>query len=175
MPDSSEEQIVAFSELVSAHRSRVFGYIYAMLMNMTDAEDVYQQTTALMWQKFDEFELGSDFGSWAMKIAYYNVKNFKRKQSTQRTLFSDAVMEKVADTYCQLSDNGDSERLAALAECVSRLNSRHQRLLKQRYTENIAVKRLAAIEGKTETAMSMTLGRLRKTLFNCITSKLAAG
>lgn len=175
MPDPSEEQIIAFSELVAAHRSRVFGYIYAMLMNMTDAEDVYQQTTVLMWEKFEEFQPGTEFGSWAIKIAYFNVKNFKRRQSSRRMLFSDAVMEKVADSYDRLGGGGEEDRLEALSECVAKLSAKQQNLLKLRYSENLAVKQLASLEGKSEASVSMMLGRLRRTLFHCINSKLATG
>src|SRR5689334_25139454 len=99
MSAADEREIAAFSELVSAHRSRVFGYIYAMLHNMSDAEDIYQQTTLLMWQKFADFQPGTDFGSWALRIAYYNIKNFQRSTRRHHVFFSDDVMEKVLHSY----------------------------------------------------------------------------
>jgi RNA polymerase sigma-70 factor (ECF subfamily) len=175
MSATDEQEIAAFSELVSAHRSRVFGYIYAMLHNMSDAEDVYQQTTVLMWEKFDSFKLGTDFGSWALKIAYYNVKNFQRSTRRRHVFFSDAVMERVASSFQSRDIHDAKERLDALGQCVGRLPDRHQYILRRRYAENTPIKELAAGEGKTEAAMSMLLCRLRKTIFHCVQARLVSG
>ncbi len=173
MSDPSNEQIAAFSDLLSASRSRVFGYIYAMLHNMSDAEDVYQQTTVLLWQKFPEYEAGSSFASWALQVAYYNVKNFQRSQSQHRRFFSDAVMEKVAASYGDMSDGESSDRLESLLNCLGKLSPAHQQLLKKRYADGVTVKRLAEEVGKTEPAMAMALSRVRRVLERCIRSQLA--
>jgi RNA polymerase sigma-70 factor (ECF subfamily) len=175
MSATDEQEIAAFSELVSAHRSRVFGYIYAMLHNMSDAEDIYQQTTLLMWQKFGEYSPGTDFGSWALKIAYYNIKNFQRSMRRRHVFFSDAVMEKVAHCYESHSVKAAEERLDALGRCVRRLSEQHQHILKLRYAESISIKELANREGKTEAAMTMLLSRLRKTVFKCVQAHIAPG
>ena len=172
MSATDEQEIAAFSELVAAHRSRVFGYIYAMLHNMSDAEDIYQQTTLLMWQKFNDFEPGTDFGSWALTIAYYNIKNFQRSAQRRHVFFSEEVMEKVAHCYESYDSKVGEERLDALGECVRRLSDRHQHILRQRYTESIPIRELANSEGKSEAAMTMLLSRLRKTIFHCVQARL---
>jgi|SRR4051794_24738261 RNA polymerase sigma-70 factor (ECF subfamily) len=168
MSVSDEQEIAAFSDLVSVHRSRVFGYIYAMLHNMSDAEDIYQQTTLLMWQKFSDFQPGSDFGSWALKIAYHNIKNFQRSMRRRHVFFSDAVMEKVLHGYETQTTKDAENRLDALGNCVQRLPKRHQHILKRRYAESVSIRKLAIDEGKTEAAMAMLLSRLRKTIFRCV-------
>lgn len=170
---TTEQQIATFSELVAAHRGRVFGYIYAMLHNLADAEDIYQQTTVLMWQKFNEFEPGTDFGSWALKIAYFNIKNFQRTKSRRHVFFSDEVMEKVAESYRRAEGDRDEDRVEALVDCVRRLPEHHQLLLKRRYSDDAPVKHLAESEGKSEAAMAMMLSRLRKALFRCVRSRMA--
>jgi RNA polymerase sigma-70 factor (ECF subfamily) len=175
MSATDEQEIAAFSDLVSAHRSRVFGYIYAMLHNMSDAEDIYQQTTLLMWQKFEDFQLGTDFGSWALKIAYHNIKNFQRSARRQHVFFSDAVMEKVLQCYEAHSVKDAQDRLDALGKCVQRLPERHQHILKQRYSENVSIRDLAMSERKTEAAIAMLLTRLRKTIFRCVQAHTVSG
>lgn len=170
---STEEKIAAFSELVAIHRGQIFGYIYAMLHNLADAEDLYQQTTVMIWQKFDEFEPGTDFGRWALKIAYYNIKNFQRSQSRRHVFFSDQVMEKVVESYSRIGSDQAEDRVEALVQCVERLPQHHQQLLKQRYSSNTTLKQLAESEGKSEAAIAMLLSRLRKSLFRCVRSKMA--
>lgn len=174
MAKQDEKQIAVFSDLLAENRGRLFGYLYSMLHNLSDAEDLFQQTTVLMWEKFSEFQPGTDFGSWALKIAYYNVKNFQRSQDRQRRFFSEAVMEKVAESYTQV-DGDANQRLEALEECVRKLSAENQKMLKMRYAEGVPIARLAELRGKTEAAMTMALSRVRKSLFRCITSRNAIG
>ena len=51
------------------HQDRVYGYIVLMLPNRHDAEDVFQQTSLILWQKWDQFDPEQDFLSWACGIA----------------------------------------------------------------------------------------------------------
>ena len=37
-------------------QERVYGYIVTMLPNRHDAEDVFQQTSLILWQKWDQFD-----------------------------------------------------------------------------------------------------------------------
>jgi RNA polymerase sigma-70 factor (ECF subfamily) len=175
MPAPNEQEVAVFSELIAAHRSRVFGYIYAMLHNMSDAEDIYQQTTLLLWQKFDEFEPDTDFCGWALKIAYYNIKNFQRTARRRHAFFSDEVMTRVAQCYESQSTRRAEDRLDALSHCVRRLPERHQNLLRQRYTDGVSIRDLAEREGKTEAAITMLLSRLRKTVFQCVQARFVSG
>lgn len=171
----SETKVAAYSELLAANRSRVFGYVYAMLHNMADAEDVFQQTTVLLWEKFEEYEPGTDFGSWALKIAYYNVKNFQRTQNRKHRFFSEAVMEEVAESFSKTDEHDDTGRLDALAYCVGKLAPRHRELLEQRYSKGLPVKEIAASHGKSDAAMSMLLSRVRKLLHQCLSTRTTAG
>jgi RNA polymerase sigma-70 factor (ECF subfamily) len=174
MSHSDEHQIVAFSDLLAESRSRVFGYIYAMLHNMSDAEDVYQQTTVLLWQKFAEYEPGTEFTSWAMQVAYFNIKNHQRSLGRSRVFFSDAVMEKVASSYLTGPAAEADDRTEALIGCLRELSEDHQLLLRARYAEGESMKQLAAKENKTEAAVSMVLTRLRRSLMKCIETKVSA-
>ncbi|WP_425395567.1 sigma-70 family RNA polymerase sigma factor [Aeoliella sp.] len=175
MHSRDEHQIAAFSDLLAASRSRVFGYIYAMLHNMSDAEDIYQQTTVLLWEKFGEYQPGTEFTSWALKIAYFNIKNFQRSQHRARVFFSESVMEKVADSFLAESDREADERTEALSGCLNKLSPEQQELLRLRYSDGASVKQLAEQENKTEAAVAMVLTRLRKSLLKCIKMQMAIG
>src|SRR6476620_893060 len=99
-PDALEDQRdpVLFAALLRENRSRVFGYLLALVQNLSDAEDLYQQTALVLWEKFAQYESGSDFGSWATSVAHYSAVNFLRRQSRRRTLFSDAVLARLVET-----------------------------------------------------------------------------
>ena len=163
-----------FSELVAASRSRVYGYIYAMVHNKADADDIYQQTTLLMWEKFGDFEIGTSFGSWGLQIAHNNIRNFQRSHTRKHLLFfSEPVMEKLAGSYQSMAEKESEERLEVLLRCIKEIPERNQRILRLRYGENVSVCELAKREGKAEANVYQILSRLRKALFECIQTRLA--
>ena len=53
MPDPKRYD--EFGELVRLHTSQILAYIDALLLNRSDAEDLFQETCLVLWQKFDEF------------------------------------------------------------------------------------------------------------------------
>lgn len=176
MSDDEGQNLAAFSDLIAASRSRLFGYIYAMLHNMSDAEDVYQQTTVLLWEKFGEYQPNTNFTSWALKIAYFNIRNFQRSRNRSRVFFSDQVMEKVAASYEEPADGTLAEaRTEALIHCLKQLQPNHQRLLHQRYAEGMQLQQLAETERKSTAALSMAIARLRKSLLRCIQTEVQQG
>ncbi len=44
-----------------------------------------------MWQKFDDFEIGTDFACWGVKTAHHKILGDRRKKSNQKVFFSDGI------------------------------------------------------------------------------------
>src|SRR5882757_3613228 len=86
-----ERDPVLFATLLRESRSRVFGYLLALVQNLSDAEDLYQHTALVLWEKFDQYEAGTDFGTWATSVAHFSALNFLRRQSRRRNLFNDVI------------------------------------------------------------------------------------
>jgi RNA polymerase sigma-70 factor (ECF subfamily) len=49
-----------FIRLLSLHTSSIYTYIRVLIPNRTDAEDVFQETSRTLWEKFDEYQPGTD-------------------------------------------------------------------------------------------------------------------
>src|SRR5262245_28464343 len=64
---------VEFVTLWSAHSRRVYAYIYSLVANWSDADDIFQETSIVLMQKFQEFEPGTSFFAWACRVAYNKV------------------------------------------------------------------------------------------------------
>ena len=65
-----------FAQQFLRHQNRIYGYIVTLLSNQHDAEDVFQQTSLILWQKWDQYDPGRDFVGWACGIAHNEVRNF---------------------------------------------------------------------------------------------------
>ena len=70
-----------FSDLIMAHQSQLYGYIFALVRNWEDAADLFQSVCLVLWRKFDSFEPGSKaFFPWARRTSIFEVRNFLRSK-----------------------------------------------------------------------------------------------
>jgi RNA polymerase sigma-70 factor, ECF subfamily len=162
-----------FAALLRENRSRVFGYLLALVQNLSDAEDLYQQTALVLWEKFSQYEPDSDFGTWATSVAHYNAVNFLRRQSRRRMLFNDAVLARLVETQATIRDREVSARSDALKRCLETLSSNHRRLLMLRYHGEHSMEQIAKQESRSVGALYVALSRIRKALLSCIEQRIA--
>lgn len=167
MSEESRDPL-AFSELLRQGRGRVFGYLLALVQNLADAEDLYQQTALLLWEKFEQYQPGTDFGSWATTVAHYTALNFLRRQSRRRALFSEAALLRLAAVQVELKTSDCTERSEALAHCLAALPAGERRLVRLRYEGDRSVQDIAQMEQRTVGAVYTALSRIRKTLLACV-------
>jgi RNA polymerase sigma-70 factor, ECF subfamily len=172
MSDDSRDP-VAFSALLRDGRSRVFGYLLALVQNLADAEDLYQQTALLLWEKFDQYRPGTDFGSWATTVAHFTALNFLRRQSRRRVLFSEAALMRLSEAQAELTTAECTARSDALVECLETLPAGERRLVRLRYEGERTVQDIAQHEQRTVGAVYTALSRIRKSLLACVERRVA--
>src|SRR5688572_18829221 len=79
----------------SKHSRRIYGFIRALVPNQADAEELYQDVSTALLEKFGDFRPGSDFRAWAFQIAHYRVLSFRQRKGHLPHPFSDAFVEAV--------------------------------------------------------------------------------
>src|SRR5262249_13682086 len=87
-----------FLRLFLQNERRVYAYILTLLPNRADADDVLQEASLVMWDKFDAEHPPTDFAAWGCRIAYFKILDFCKKRQRSRVLFSQAMLERVAET-----------------------------------------------------------------------------
>ena len=76
-----------FVELLTQHQRKLYGYIYTLVPNATDSDDLLQETNLVLWKKRSEYKLGTNFMAWACRIAFFNVQNFLKSKGRSRVCF----------------------------------------------------------------------------------------
>src|SRR5205085_9397094 len=84
--------------LMTRHQRQIFAYIYTLVPDRHDAEDLLQETSLVICEKFDEFTPGTDFVAWACQIAWWRVRYSRQKFARSKVIFDDEVLEAVART-----------------------------------------------------------------------------
>ena len=154
------------------NQGRVYAYIAMLVPNRSDAEDILQRTSLVMWQKWDQFDAQYGFLPWARGIALNEVRNFLRRSERKNVHLSDAVISMLAD---QVEHEPDSDRVAALEHCLGSLNGRQRELLEKCYLESAGAKVVAETMGISADAIYMRLHRIRRSLVQCIENQIAKG
>lgn len=158
--------------LMTRHQRQIFAYIYTLVPDRHDAEDLLQETSLVICEKFDEFTPGTDFVAWACQIAWWRVRYSRQKFARSKVVFDDDVLESVAHTASTMREELD-ERHEALAICLKKLPPRDRELVLTRYEPGCGVAEAAERTGRSMDAAYKALNRLRKLLHDCVTNELA--
>jgi RNA polymerase sigma-70 factor (ECF subfamily) len=163
-----------FLRLFLQNERRLYAYILTLLPNRADADDVLQEASLVMWDKFDARHPPDDFAAWGCRIAYFKVLDFSKKRQRSRVRFSQALLERLAETAVEQAASLQlDERRQALDGCVEKLGSRDRDLLSRRFAEGATTQSTAAQVGRSADAVYKALARIRQALFDCVTRTLA--
>jgi RNA polymerase sigma-70 factor, ECF subfamily len=159
--------------LMTRHQRQIFSYIYALVPNRSDAEDLLQETSLVICEKFHEFEDGTDFVAWGCQIAYWRVRYSRQKYARSKVVFDQEIVDVLAQTASSMADELD-DRHEALARCLQKLHPRDRELLLARYEPGGGVEEAAKRSRRTLKAAYKALTRLRKLLLDCVSTRLAS-
>jgi len=171
MDDQEKIRHDLFVRLLSGHSSRIFGFILSLMFNRNDADDIFQETSVVLWKRFDEFQEGTNFQAWACRIAYLHVMNFRRKHKKSR-LLSDRALEMIAEDALANADYAEQQE-EALAHCLGKLNVKDRELIEQRYYRRFASKEIAETQSKSIHSIYRSLVRIHAILLRCVKLTLA--
>ena len=160
-----------FVERFLRDQHRLYGYIATLVPARSDAEEIFQETSLLLWEKWGEFDQTRDLLPWACGIAHNVVRNFLRKKRPS-TALSDPFLERVAETRLEMEEELVPRR-EALADCMQRLPEDQQTLVRQCYSETSRINKLAEQLGTTANSIYLKLRRIRAALLDCINRRLA--
>ena len=157
-----------FIRLLMENERRIYAYIRTLIGNNADAEDVLQETSITLWDKFSEFDhANGNFIAWSFKVAYFTAQNHRRKQGRARVHFSDSLVESIADKTSKMVSLLEQRR-ELLAACMEKLSDGERKLLRLRYEMGASVETVAADSGRSIQAIYKALSRMRTVLFDCV-------
>src|SRR5688572_30812660 len=154
-----------FAELLHEHHRGLFNFIYSLVQQHADAEDVFQQTTLVLWRKFGDFVIGTNFAAWATRVAHLTARDFVRSKRRHIPSFSDELLESIASSYRPRGSDFSAMRLEALGRCMEKLSRRDRRLVERCYSRGRQFSEIAAAEGRSVTAIYQAICRIRKNLY----------
>ncbi len=173
MEYAPQDRSTELVQLMMKNQRKIFAYVLTLVPTRADAEDILQEASLTICEKFSDFSPGTNFYSWACQIAYWKVRAARKKYATSKVLFNEEVMEVIANTRLEMEPELD-HRHGALNACLQKLNERDRRMILTRYESGQNVKAAALACGRTIQGAYKALTRIRKTLFDCVSLELAS-
>lgn len=167
--DSKKKQ---FFGLYNKVQLRLYSYLTAVVRNQNDAEDILQETAIILWDKFDQYQEGTNFGAWAFKIANNKARDFMRKNRNTKMFFHADFYESVLQ-QAQEDPNDDVERSGALHFCIDKLPENSRKLLSMRYQKNISIKHISHLTGRSANGLYQTYSKLINAIRECMNKYIA--
>jgi RNA polymerase sigma-70 factor (ECF subfamily) len=161
-----------FVRLLTLNERRVYAFILSLVPNWADADEILQETNVRLWNEFDRYVPGSDFGAWACAVAKFQVLTHRKRKSRERVRFTDAFLDVVAREF--EADDEAAARHHALAHCVAQLTPEHRDLLRAYYAPGALGAEVAARLNRSVEALYKALSRIRRLLHDCVGRRLKA-
>lgn len=167
--DSSAAQQRFLSLFLRSERE-IFRYVAVLVPNVTDAEDIVQQTAMALWEKFDAYDPVQPFTPWACRFALNKARQWIERRQRWRALLEQGLAEELAQRRQELQPEFE-RRLEHLDRCVRRLSPAQKSLVHGYYYERTNVDLLAERTGRTVDATYKMLQRIRRSLQVCMESQ----
>lgn len=156
-----------FIQLYTQHERDLFRYAYSLCPNAAEAQDIVQEASLALWDKFEQYDTSRPFLAWAFRFVFIQVLKHREKQGTRRKYFSDEVVESLAQLKEEKSPQFEKHRIA-LNRCMTKLSNKQIDLLKLRYEKNVNLTDIAESLNCTRNSLYKTLQRTREILHQCI-------
>ena len=158
--------------LLKQDEADIRSFIFTLVPNWSDVEDVLQRTRIILWQKFPTFEPGTNFRAWALQIARHEVHNFRRTRQRERLHFDDEMVESLAETHLPLIHELEQRR-AALESCINKLRTSDRQIIHHCYGPSATTAKEAAAQLKRPVnTLYKALNRIRRTLAECVQQRV---
>lgn len=166
-----------FSDLWQQSQRTVRAYLASFVPDGSLLDDCMQEVALVAWRKGPLDQGDRDFLHHALACARNIGMAARRKIHGDRLkLLSPDVAEALADTVVSLEANPEpSDRVEALRNCIGRLSTDQQALIRVRYSADGPgeLSNEARRAGKSLETLYKRLERLRSLLRECVTRQLS--
>jgi RNA polymerase sigma-70 factor, ECF subfamily len=171
--DRTPDKSKLFLPLFIRFERRIYSYIFTLVPRRADADDLLQETSLVMWDKFDVASPPNDFLAWGRRIAYHKVLDFYKKSRRSQARLSQIFLERISESASEAGTTLQVEdRREALAACVEKLSPRGRELLTHRFAEGATTQTVAERVGLSVEAAYKALSKVRQLLFDCVQKRI---
>lgn len=170
-PRENLERTRQIARLWTSAQPAVRSFLHALLREPQAVDDLLQDVAVTLIDKFDELSDTDKFAAFAMGIARNKVMNYRTTRSRDRHTFDSEAIDRLVDVHAAMAHESEPRR-AALERCLAALPKRGREAIDLRYDQELDTQKIAEHFGMTRGAVNVLLHRTRRSLLECIESRL---
>ncbi|MGD6774927.1 MULTISPECIES: RNA polymerase sigma factor SigX [Bacillaceae] len=157
-----------FQELYEKYHQDVYQFLYYMVNNKEQAEDLVQEVYIKVLRSYDRFEGKSSEKTWLFSIAkHVAIDSFRKQKGWKNKLLEtfDWNKQQVKD-HAPLPEEiaVQNEQVQQMYRCLDKCKVDHRLVLILRYIQALSIQETAQILGWTESKVKTTQHRALKVL-----------
>ena len=168
-----DKRTLDFLRLVVRHQQEIYAYVLTLVPHIHDADDIFQDGMIVMWQKFDQFQPGTNFAAWGVQIMRYQILDYRRNLARSKCVFMDDSLFEALIAHIPSVQDEMPARIDALRKCQTLLTDRAKRIIKMRYERNTAITDIASHLKVSRRQVYHILGQINGMLLRCMRRTLA--
>lgn len=167
MSPTENERHHRFLRSYTAHEPAIRAHVRRLVPSRADADDIMQEISVVLWEKFDSLRDGADFKAWAFGVARFEVLAWLRDRGRDRLVLDEEVVTQIAEETTALEPLLERQR-EALELCIQKVPEDQRGLLMQAYQPESSIQEVAQGSGRTVPGFYQWLHRMRQKLLECI-------
>lgn len=153
---------VCFSILYERYASKIFSKCISLLKDEALAQDSTQEIFMKIFTNLAKFGEKSQFSTWVYSITYNFCIDYLRRKKKMQDIFSDDI-ERAPDLQDEVPDEALFEwEVKQLKSVLENLPLDDKAILLMKYQDDMSIKEIADLLGKTESAIKMKIKRAKE-------------
>jgi len=157
----------AYRGLLDIYKGRIFSFVYRIVRNYDDTEDITFDTFIRCFKALSSFDRNRSFSTWLFSIAHNLTVDFLRKHKQEYELLDERLPSR--DDLVQEYER--SEQLGRIEEALVKLSLIDREIVIFFYKEEKSYKEIGEILNIPVTTIKTRLHRARKELRDLVREK----
>ncbi len=158
-----DQNTMYFTVLYRRYAGKVFAKCISMLADEGQARDATQDIFIKVLLNLAKFTEQSSFSTWVYSITYNYCIDMIRKKKKMPLLFTEDVGKVSKETNEELPDSVLLEmKQERLEKVIDRLPPGDKAILMMKYIDDLQIKEIGDVLGKTESAIKMQIMRAKQ-------------
>ncbi len=150
-----------FDRLYNRYATKVYSRCISLLKEPNLAQDAAQEIFIKIFMNLSKFSEKSKFSTWVYSISYNYCIDMIRRNKKNRAIFSDE-MERAPDIVEEVPDEELLQiKVQQLKKVLNDIPVGDKAVLLMKYQDDMQIKEIASVLGKTESAIKMKIKRAK--------------
>lgn len=183
--DLSDNELIAFirrkhretyREIVRRYQKKLFSYLYRLVRNKEEVEDILQNVFVKVYKNLDHFDQEKKFSSWIYRIAHNEAINFLKRRGRKHfvsweDLSEDHKVEAKSEEKSAFDVWIAKESGAETRKAMKSLSAHYRQVLELRYFQEKTYAEIGKIIKKPVNTVGTLINRAKKSLLQIIGEK----